>query len=326
MRFDRNFGKILLTEDNNGVPIPEHNTITLGKKSFELRSLTPHYRYSKGGNSSVFILHDLTDGSEDKVVKISNYYKVDRRSSESSKRRYGRFLAEIEALRQIKEHTVGENVVTIFEDDVLEIDGFLFPYYVMERADSDLKKYLIDDRKELDLQEKIKLCYDIFKGIRTIHSLNYYHRDIKPDNIFLFYNKSSSLDEQTSFTWKVGDLGLARHRDKDYDDIGEKIGPLGWLSPEAMNKYLTERAQIGFDCMIDQASDIFQLGKLFWFIFNLNVPIGQIRLTDFKENMPPHGGFLFEIITDMLQYSKERRCKKETLEEYIEMLATEVGV
>ena len=40
--------------------------------------------------------------------------------------------------------------------------------------------------------------------------------------------------------WKIGDLGLVTRRDLDYDRQNEFIGPKGWLSPEAMNKYLAE--------------------------------------------------------------------------------------
>lgn len=37
-----------------------------------------------------------------------------------------------------------------------------------------------------------------------------------------------------------------------------------------MNKYLTEKYKLEFDCRIDDRSDVFQLGGLFWFIFNNN--------------------------------------------------------
>jgi serine/threonine protein kinase len=324
MRFDRRYRKIVLSEDQ-GVLLPEENTLVHDDISYELRPMNDDFKVSKGGNSSVFVLHDIAGESEDQIIKISNYHKIGKISSDAIKRRYGRFMSEIQVLYEIKQHEVSENIISIIDDGVVEISGLEFPYYIMEKADSDLKKYLIDDKNDLDFQEKVKLCRDIFKGIRAIHSLDYYHRDIKPDNIFLFFKRSSGLGEGASFSWKIGDLGLARHRDKDYDDIGEKIGPLGWLSPEAMNKYLTEKAGIGLDCTIDQASDIFQLGKLFWFVFKLNVPIGQIRIGDFKDDMP-HEGFLFDLILEMLQYSKERRCSKVKLEEYIELLSSEVGV
>lgn len=324
MKFDPRYKRIVLSE-NQGVLIPEDNLINFEDRDWELRPLNPDFRTSKGGNSSVFILHDLNSELEDRIIKISNYYRIGRGSPENIKRRYGRFISEIQVLNEIKQYSVSENVISILGDGVQSIDGFDFPFYVMEKADSDLKKYLVDDKRELDFQEKVKLCRDLFRGISTMHRLKYYHRDIKPDNIFLFFGKSSGLEETDSFVWKIGDLGLTRHRDKDYDDIGEKIGPLGWLSPEAMNKYLTERSSLGHDCLIDQASDIFQLGKLFWFVFKLNVPIGQIRIDDFQDNIP-HEGFLFSLISEMLQYSKDRRCNTNKLEEYIELISAETGV
>jgi hypothetical protein len=42
--------------------------------------------------------------------------------------------------------------------------------------------------------------------------------------------------------WKIGDLGLIDDRNINFslDKIAEQIGPRGWMSPESMNKYLTE--------------------------------------------------------------------------------------
>jgi len=324
MRFDQRYKRVVLSEDQ-GVLLPEENTIVVDDIKCELKPLSTDYVFSKGGNSSVFILSDPHGSVEDRIIKVSNFYKIGRNSNEWIRRRYGRFISEIQVLEEVKQHKIKENVITMLTDGVVEIDEKEFPYYVMEKADSDLKTYLIDNKKELDFQEKVKLCRDIFKGVSTLHDLEYYHRDIKPDNILLFFSKSSGLEGSDSFTWKIADLGLARHRDKDYDDLGEKIGPLGWLSPEAMNKILTEKAGVGLDCAIDKASDIFQLGKLFWFIFKLNVPIGQIRLVDFKNNIP-HENFLFEIIAEMLQYAKDRRCERDRLEEYINLLSNEAGI
>lgn len=324
MRFDQRYKRVVLSEDH-GVLLPEQNAIVVDEINCEVKPLNSDYLFSKGGNSSVFILSDPQGNLEDRVIKISNFYKIGRNSSEWVRRRYGRFISEIQVLGEIKQHKVRENVISMLTDGVVDIDGNEFPYYVMEKADTDLKSYLIDNKKELDFQEKVKLCRDIFNGVSTLHDLEYYHRDIKPDNILLFFSKSSGLDQNDSFTWKIGDLGLARHRDKDYDDLGEKIGPLGWLSPEAMNKFLTEKSGMGLDCVIDKASDIFQLGKLFWFIFKLNVPIGQLQLRDFKSNIP-HENFLFDIITEMLQYAKDRRCERAKLEEYINLLSNEAGL
>lgn len=107
---------------------------------------------------------------------------------------------------------------------------------------------------------KINLCLQIATGLKELNDLGFYHRDLKPDNILIFDN-----------TWKIGDLGLIAFRDRDnnlYDKKNDFIGPKGWLSPEAMNKYLqSDNNKYQFDCDIDHQSDIFQLGKVFGISF-----------------------------------------------------------
>lgn len=321
MEFDKRLRRIVLSE-SNGVPDPELNEIIIDDKVYLLDYIKEGYKVTKGGNSTVFRLVDPTKEETDKAIKFSNISKPNRRSHEFQKKRFGRFMTEIEALTQIKDSYTNPNVVTIINDGVWSNDyGDEFPYYVMEIADDDLTNYILSHNSDLDAAERIKLCIDIFHGISTLHDLNYYHRDIKPDNVLVFYDSSSS----EKFTWKVSDLGLIAHRDKDNDDLSEKIGPIGWLSPEAMNKYLTESFNIGNDCRIDNQSDIFQLGKLFWFIFNCNVPIGQITLEDFKFQID-YQKFIFELIFKMLYHSKQRRISMNELKEDLYLIGKEFYV
>lgn len=324
MLYDSKFKRVVLSDNEQGQYEPSLNQFDFEGKTYFLKPISPNYKVSKGGNSSVFILNDPSGEIEDRAIKIANLYKINRFSPEAVKRRYGRFMNEIDALKKVRDFDISTNVVNIEFDGFIEIDGKEFPFYVMEKADSDLKEFLLTNFEEIDFQERIKLCRDIFKGIKALNDLDFYHRDIKPDNILLFYVGDANGEGQ-KFIWKVGDLGLVAHRDKDYDDIGEKIGPIGWLSPEAMNKYLTEEYALGLDCAINEFSDMFQLGKLFWFIFEYNVPIGQITENDFKFVIP-HKKFVFDLIFNMLQYSKERRHKKEKIQENIELLSMEFGV
>ena len=126
--------------------------------------------------------------------------------------------------------------------------------------------------------------------------------------------------------FKVGDLGLVdfQNKDSEIDSPNEKIGPYGWLAPEATNKMLTFKKHIGFvyDCKIDKKSDVFQLGKLFWYIFQGNLPIGQIVNDDFKMRDKE----IFQIIFEMLRYEKNGRPSINRIEEKFEPLKLKYGV
>lgn len=313
-------GNIFLTEDKNFNIIPKENSIEFMGAVFNINYLVKDFKKTKGGNSSVFLISNSEDPKDEYVIKISKYFKPDRKTSSIYKKRYGRFIEEIEALTNMKE-SGKDNIVGILDNGIVTINEKEFPYYIMEKADTDLKEFILTN-EDIDIQEKIKFCIHIYNALAELHSEGYYHRDIKPDNVLLFYEDPIA---KTKVTWKIGDLGLASHREKDYDDIGERIGPFGWLSPEACNKFLTERAEIGFDCIIDDQSDIFQLGKLFWFIFQGNIPIGQLRIEDFLPEIS-HKAIIFSIIEEMLSYSKNRRIKMNALGEILEDLKAEFAI
>jgi serine/threonine protein kinase len=323
MYYDKRMKRLFLNK-NKDILIEEENAIEINGKNFYLKNFNNNEEVF-GGNSSLFILYDKEGIQEERVIKFSNFYKPNRNSSEKVKRRFGRFINEIDALTQIRSSDSQSNIVSLFDDGFYQIDDLSFPYYTMEKADDNLKLYLLRKGENVDFVERVKLIRAIFDGVRTLHEHDIYHRDIKPDNVLLFFNNNGQNNEEDiTFSWKIGDLGLIAHRDKDYDKIGEKIGPIGWLSPEAMNKYLTEEYNVGKDCKIDESSDIFQLGKLFWFIFQYNAPIGQIKKEDFTYEMP-NKDYIFDLIQRMLQYPKDRRPKKEAISEDLDLLAWDFG-
>jgi len=258
---------------------PFNNIIQIDKIDFIISYLNNEVKGNKGGNSHILTLsqaQDFEDGNPpEMVIKIC---KSPLRGKKIIKNIHKRFEREVAALFDCKEKNC-LNVIDIFNAGTIiteKEEKFLF--YTMEYGENDLKTFLTEHDTNIDeisLFEKINLCLNIAYGIKELNVLGFYHRDIKPDNIFIIGEN-----------YKIGDLGLVEKREEDskIDEFGQFIGPRGWTSPEAMNKYLCENTPnpYNFDVKIDHKSDIFQLGMVFWYILQGNAPIGSVRENDFN--------------------------------------------
>lgn len=134
-------------------------------------------------------------------------------------------------------------------------------------------------------------------SVKNLHDIDIYHRDIKPDNFFMFGN-----------TWKIGDLGLIAHRHEEQKHRG-LLGPKGFMSPESTNKCYAYNDLA--DKAIDEKSDLFQIGKLFWYILQGDVPTGQTLADDYID---ADKRVYNNVLLQMLHYSKTRRANIEAIE------------
>lgn len=286
------------------------NVLRYDNVDYLIKSLNENYSKSKGGNSSVFLLFEPQEKVE-YVVKFSKYNLNDKKIKNKFWDRIARFQREIDAL-EIAKIDFKFVIKTIFDGD-FSIGKQKYRYFVMEKAQSDLTEYL--KTTELTTQQRFLICTEILAGIKELHSKDIYHRDIKPDNI-LYVNG----------TWKISDLGLIGYRDDDFKskEIGMKIGPANWMSPEAFNKMYNEGNGCSnihnFDCELNEKSDVYQLGKLFWFIFQGNIPDGQLIREDFKieDNQ------VFQVLYSMLSHSKNRPIIEEIETEFEKRYSTYV--
>ncbi len=282
MRFDGE--DIYLNDDDS-------DYIQIGNEDFLLKYINDDPDTNKGANSNVFLLHDPNEDIEDRVIKICKSPFIRNRPNKRNKR----FLREIDSFRLTKQNKVS-NVIHFYKSGELPLGRSRYLYIILELAESDLVTYLEDHNFNFTLNQKLGICVNILNGIKQLHNLGIYHRDIKHDNILVVGGQ-----------FKIGDLGLVDFRKADFqiDSKNDKIGPFGWLSPEATNKMLTQGKAIGhvYDCVINDKSDIFQLGKLFWYIFQGNLPVGQMKFDDcrFKDQD------LFNLIFLMLQHKKDDR-------------------
>ena len=305
------------TKDSEKYPLlsgvePSNNLITIEGIDYYMGPLNPGIEGNKGGNSYVYKLYPVTDfenGIEEpaciiKISKNKEFYSLKEHKPRTELTINQRFRREVAALQRCKAKHILD-VIKIFDSGNIYIEKEAkggrksyqsYPYYTMEVAESDLKSYMESNFPEMGLEGKISICLDIAKAISGLLSLEYYHRDLKPDNIFV-------VDGH----FKVGDLGLISKRNDDYKyEKGKYIGPRGWTTPETMNKYLTEEKSFwDFDVTIDHQSDLFQLGMIFWYIMQGNAPIGELRQEDFKVKHDD----IYGLIHHMLNHSKGRRIK-----------------
>lgn len=271
---------------------------------------------NKGGNSIILKLYEAQSiNASDPIYEdpdlILKIHKIKKRKCPIKSQI--RFINEIDALYKCKEK-VFQNVIIIENSGVCKIydnrSGKFndYYYYTMEYAKYDLKSFVELHHKNITIEYKLSLCLDLAKGLKELKLIGLYHRDIKPDNIFM--NSDGS--------WKIGDLGLINDQNSDFqlDKIAEAIGPKGWMSPESMNKYLTENKgfERKFPCVIDHQSDIFQLGKVFWYIFQHNAPIGTVKEGDFFLKRSQ----IYPIIKTMINHSRNKRYSD--IEEVIDLL------
>jgi serine/threonine protein kinase len=294
MNYQKNLKLFYLSADH------KENVVSNDSVFYSLSYLTVDERPIFGGNGVVFNVTSSEDNL-DYVIKICRFSDEEAKEDRKARKRVSRFEKEIEALSIAKDEGM-EDVIKIICSGDVRISKLTFRYFIMEKCDSNLGEYLNREGIEISDSQKLVLFHRIVKGIKQLHDFKIYHRDIKFDNIF-FRGDSP----------KVGDLGLVYNRNSEVKifEKGEPIGPYGWLSPEATNKFLVENTPNlnKHDCFIDTQSDVFQLGKLCWYIFNGNLPLGQLLLDDFI----PADETLFDIIFSSLQYSKARRLHIEEL-------------
>lgn len=296
---------------------PKSNLISINNTEYFFKYMDDSGK-NKGGNSIILKLYESQNididniiyEEPDLIIKILKFKKAYKPIFEKKSEK--RFKREIKALIDCKNANF-QNIINIFHQGICKIfnpetgyyDEYL--YYTMEYAQYDLKSYVEANHSKLYIDEKLSLCISLAEGLNELESLGYFHRDIKPDNIFM-----------TGYEWKIGDLGLLSDRNdsNEIDDEAEAIGPRGWMSPESMNKYLTEGKGFmnNFNCKIDHQSDIFQLGKVFWYIFQHNAPIGSIKEGDFKIKHSQ----IYSVIKTMLNHSKSKRYR--SINEVIKLL------
>lgn len=144
------------------------------------------------------------------------------------------------------------------------------PWFVMELAETDLRKDLIAN--SLSDDDKLHIIMMMFKGVSFVHLRGYLHRDLKPENILKFPDGR----------YKISDFGLVKNSNPEEQSevltkMAVAMGTDGYMAPEAKKGIYNEKTDIyslgaivdelniihieGVDALIRKATEFRPIGR-----------------------------------------------------------------
>lgn len=175
------------------------------------------------------------------------------------------------------------------------------PFVVLRKA-SDSLSGLVRSKHQIPQAVYLGQFIGLAKALTEINK-HAIHRDIKPENILVIGD-----------SWVISDFGLCDIYSGGLDLSGEyeKIGPIYWMSPEALNKHL------GNKDMITQISDVFQLASVFWYVACGRHPSGIVDEKDWKGPEK-----IYNVLRKALMHDPNKRFKSST--DFYQSLIEEIG-
>lgn len=230
---------------------------------------------ARGGNGSVFRCVERSSGTEYAVKFLM----------QPRGRTLKRFYREVRLLKELQHEHIVRYRGTGRTRHSGGARGLRCPFLIMEIADGSLSDIVLKSRIPPEIY--VGQFRGLARGLADLHA-KAIHRDIKPENILVSGDR-----------WLLSDYGLCRFSDRPELDLtpsDQAIGPKYWLSPEAHNR------RLGQGDGICQASDVFQLASVFWYVATGRHPCGILTVDDWTG--PAR---LFEPIQRALQHQKSRR-------------------
>ena len=196
--------------------------------------------------------------------------------------RYDRFQNELRIMRMLDHKAIAK----FFDAGEVEFEGgYRAPWLALELGETNLRQH-VENGGIIDPKRLIHLSVQICDALEHVHSKGIIHRDIKPEN-FIVLNSDV----------KMIDFGIAKLKGEDVSGrpmdrltlTQEFVGPLFFSSPE-MIAYADDKS-----VPVDHRSDLFQLGKVLWFIAT-----GQISAGIPSAKKCPHKGRFHGIVSRLL--------------------------
>ncbi|MDF2855378.1 MAG: Superfamily and helicase and helicase subunit [Neobacillus sp.] len=208
------------------------------------------------------------------------------------------FKREVEALRILNSC---KDIVSI-RDHLLNVDfnekgewgGILLDYVYGDNLQN-------LDTTDFSQLKKYEICLNILKAVRNAHNNNILHRDLKPSNIM--------YDEETDKLIVI-DFGTSKIKTILEPESTTPIASTNYSSPEVVRGEETT-----------EASDIYSLGLVLYFILLNEEPRGSIRVRDRISN----SSLLQEIKDTILKMVEDDPLKRNTIGEVIDVFTNLIG-
>lgn len=142
----------------------------------------------------------------------------------------------------------------------LEIYKYEDVYYIVQELMAiQLSRFLQIVSGELSENKIFYILQEILKGLTHLHSMNYIHRDLKSDNIFI----------NTEGDIKIGDFGEVEELTSEISIRDTIIGTPYWIAPEVCNNK-----------PYGQMIDIWSFGIIVYEIVEKQIPYKKMPISD----------------------------------------------
>ncbi len=197
-------------------------------------------RLGKGGMSEVYKAEHLM---LQKPLAVKVLHRAELLKANSTER----FQQEAKAISTL-DHP---NIVKVYAFGASESSGL---YLAMDFLDGQSLMEILEDEKQLDWKQVLKIALQIAAGLEHAHSRGVIHRDLKPSNVIVQKN-----DENGELQIKIVDFGVARLTSDSGKELksltlaGNTCGSPPYMSPE--------------QCLgepVDARSDVYSFGIMLY--------------------------------------------------------------